>query len=98
MVTATSIVESAVVNAPLSLMWPIIKLKEFDKFYTAIRESELVPAAPGERETVRWFFDNGTILTLREEEYSVRTIHFLSALIFTAAPLDYQTLHVIQYY
>lgn len=80
MATATSFVESTVVNAPLSQIWPVIKLKEFAKFYTAIRKSELVPAAAGERETVRWYFDNGTILTLREEEFSVRlsTTQFLS--------------------
>jgi len=70
MVTSTSFTESAVINAPISVIWPLIKLNKFVTFYTAIQKSELAPATPDERETVRWYFENGTILTLREEEYS----------------------------
>lgn len=67
-VISTSFVESAVVNAPVSAIWPFIKLKEFGKFYSAIQKVETIP---GERETVKWYFENDTILTLQEEEYSV---------------------------
>jgi hypothetical protein len=85
MVSSTSFAESAVVNASISAIWPYIKLNEFATFYTAIQKSELVPATPNERETVRWYFENGTILTLREEEYSVSQSYstILSALLFT---------------
>lgn len=85
MVTSTSFIESAVVNAPISVIWPFIKLNKFATFYAAIQKSELVPATPDERETVRWYFENGTILTLREEEYSVSQSHsaILSAVMFT---------------
>ncbi|CAG8977786.1 hypothetical protein HYALB_00010871 [Hymenoscyphus albidus] len=70
MATSTSFIESAVINAPISAIWPLIKLDKFGTFYKAIQKSELVPATPDERETVRWYFENRTILTLREEEYS----------------------------
>ncbi|WP_411021304.1 hypothetical protein, partial [Salmonella sp. s29923] len=74
-VISTSFVESAVVNAPVSAIWPFIKLKEFGKFYSAIQKVETIP---GERETVKWYFENDTILTLQEEEYStVKKIHVI---------------------
>jgi hypothetical protein len=71
--TSTSVTESAVINAPLSSIWRLIKLKEFAKFYTGISKSETVPSDDGET-IIRWTFKDGTVLDVKEEEYSVRFV------------------------
>jgi hypothetical protein len=78
-ITSTSIAaapplinESAVINASLSSVWRLVKLKEFVNFYTAISKSELVSSANEEKDIVRWTFQDGTVLEVKEEEYSVR--------------------------
>ena len=72
-VASNSVTESAVINAPLSSIWPLLRLTEFEKFYTGIVKTELAPP-PGEtdKETIRWTFDRGHTLDVQEEEYSVR--------------------------
>jgi hypothetical protein len=72
-VTSNSVTESAVINAPLSSIWPLLRLAEFEKFFTGIVKTELVPPAnETDRETIRWTFDEGYTLDVQEEEYSVR--------------------------
>lgn len=72
-VTSNSVTESAVINAPLSSIWPLLRLPEFEKFYTGVVETELVPS-PGEtdKKAIRWTFGEGSTLDVQEEEYSVR--------------------------
>jgi hypothetical protein len=72
--TSTSVTESTVINASLSSIWRLIKLKEFGNFYTGITKSESVPStADGETDIVKWTFKDGTVLEVKEEEYSVHS-------------------------
>lgn len=70
--TSTSVVESAVINAPLSHIWHYIKLQDFSNFYTGMSKSELVKGANEETDIVKWTFVDGTVLEVKQEEYSVR--------------------------
>jgi len=72
--TSTSVTESAVINAVLSSIWRLIQLEEFGNFYTGITKSESVPSSDGKMDTVRWSFKDGTVLEVKEEEYSVRSV------------------------
>ena len=67
---STSFVESAIIPAPLASIWPLVKPERFVDFYTAISKSESIISDDGES-IVRWTFPDGTMLYIREEEYSV---------------------------
>ena len=71
--TSTSVVESAVIRAPLSHVWHFIKLQDFSKFYSALEKSEYVKSANEETDVVKWSFRDGTVLEVKQEEHSVRT-------------------------
>lgn len=74
--TTTSVVESAVIRAPLSHVWHFIKLQDFSKFYSALEKSEFVKGASEETDIVKWSFKDGTVLEVKQEEHSVRTRSF----------------------
>lgn len=69
--TSTSVVESAVIKAPLSSVWHFIKLQDFSKFWSAISKSEFVKGANEEADVVQWTFTDGTVLHVKQEEHSV---------------------------
>lgn len=72
-ITSTLVIESAVINAPLSSIWPLLRLDEFAKFYTGIVKTESVPSTTESGKTiVRWTFKEDYTLDVQEEEYSVR--------------------------
>ncbi|KAG6986554.1 hypothetical protein G7Y79_00078g100080 [Physcia stellaris] len=56
--TSTSISESAVISAPLSQVWHLIKLQDFHKFWSKLEKSE----------------HDGTVLDVKQEEHSVGDI------------------------
>nr|AVY05510.1 Bet v1-like protein [Nodulisporium sp.] len=57
-----SFTESAVINIPLDSLWPRLKLRDISKFYTAIKRSEVVESGPEQRDRVKWYFEDGTVL------------------------------------
>lgn len=72
--TSTSVTESAVINAPLDRIWPLLRLKEFGKFFQGISDTAILPPPAGSgdhRDIIRWTFDEGYTLDVQEEEYSV---------------------------
>ena len=73
--TSTSVVESAVIKAPLSHVWHLIKLQDFSKFWSAIITSEFVKNTSDETDVVKWTFKDGTVLEVKQEEHSVRRNH-----------------------
>lgn len=77
-VSTTSVVESTVINAPLSHIWSYIKLKDFDKFYTGMTKSEVIKDGNGDTDVVKWEFQDGSALKVKQEEYSVRPCLFKS--------------------
>ena len=78
--TSTSVTESAVISAPLSQVWHLIKLQDFHKFWTKLETSEHVKGASPETDIVKWTFKDGTVLEVKQEEHSVSdqsTIYYL---------------------
>ena len=69
--TSTSISESAVISAPLAQVWHLIKLQEFDSFWSKLEKSEHVKGASPETDVVKWTFKDGTVLDVKQEEHSV---------------------------
>ena len=70
--TSTSVLESAVIDAPLADVWHQIKLPEFANFWSKLSKSEWVKGASEETDIVKWTFKDGTVLEVKQEEHSVR--------------------------
>ncbi|KAK3671334.1 hypothetical protein LTR78_008794 [Recurvomyces mirabilis] len=83
--TSTSVVESAVIRAPLSKVWHFIKLQDFSKFWTAVKTSEYVKGASEETDIVKWSFSDGTVLEVKQEEHSTIN-HYITYSVITAQP------------
>lgn len=69
--TSTAVTESALIKAPLSDVWHLIKLQDFSKFWPAITQSETVKGASEETDIIKWTFKDGTQLEVKQEEHSV---------------------------
>lgn len=72
--TSTSVLESAVIEAPFSDVWHMIKLQEFHQFWSNLDKSEFVKGASSETDIVKWTFKDGTVLEVKQEEHSVRLL------------------------
>ena len=71
--TSTSVSESAVIEAPFSDVWHLIKLQDFSKFWSKLEKSEFVKGTSDETDIVKWSFKDGTVLEVKQEEHSVGT-------------------------
>ena len=69
--TSTSVLESAVIEAPLSAVWHLIKLESISSFWSALKKSELVKGASPDTDIVKWTFEDGTVLEVKQDEHSV---------------------------
>jgi hypothetical protein len=69
--TSTSVSESAVIDAPFSDVWHLIKLQDFSKFWSKLEKSEFVKGASPETDVVQWTFKDGQTLEVKQEEHSV---------------------------
>jgi len=69
--TSTSVSESAVIEAPFSTVWHLIKLPDFANFWSKLEKSEWVKGASPETDIVKWTFKDGTVLDVKQEEHSV---------------------------
>jgi hypothetical protein len=69
--TSTSVSESAVIEAPFSDVWHLVKLQDFSKFWSKLETSEVVQSSSPETDVVKWTFKDGTVLDVKEEEHSV---------------------------
>ncbi|KAK4985643.1 hypothetical protein LTR66_007745 [Elasticomyces elasticus] len=83
--TSTSVLESMVIDAPLSHVWHFIKLQDFSKFYSAIEKSAFVKDANEETDIVKWSFKDGTELEVKMEEHSTLN-HFITYSVISAQP------------
>jgi len=73
--TSTSITEGAVITAPLSQVWHLIKLQDFYKFWSKLDKSSHVQGASPETDSVKWTFKDGTEQEVKQEEHSVQPFH-----------------------
>lgn len=74
--TSTSVTESAVIAAPFSDVWHLIKLPDFAKFWSKLEKAEEVKGTSPETDVVKWTFKDGTVLEVKQEEHSV-SLHTL---------------------
>ncbi|KAM0691447.1 hypothetical protein Q7P36_010218 [Cladosporium allicinum] len=83
--TSTSVTESAVIKAPLSHVWHLIKIQDFSKFWSALSGSEYVKGASEETDVVKWTFKDGTVIEVKQEEHSSIN-HYITYSVITAQP------------
>ena len=74
--TSTSVTESAVISAPFSSVWHLIKLESFSTFWTALTSSSTVKGVSPDTDIVKWVFKDGTELEVKLEAHSVRLTHW----------------------
>ncbi|KAL1592395.1 hypothetical protein SLS60_011474 [Paraconiothyrium brasiliense] len=83
--TSTSVSESAVIEAPFSAVWHLIKLHDFSKFWSKLDKSELVKSTSPETDVVKWTFQDGTVLEVKQEEHS-SIDHFITYSVISSQP------------
>ncbi|KAK2066627.1 hypothetical protein P8C59_000428 [Phyllachora maydis] len=83
---SNTVVESAVVRAPLARVWHLIKLQDFAKFWSILKGSEeVVQGAAREAEVFKWTFADGSVYEVKQEEHSSIN-HFITYSIIGAEP------------
>ncbi|KAK7752223.1 hypothetical protein SLS62_005757 [Diatrype stigma] len=83
--TSTSVVESAVIKAPLSQVWHQIKLQNFADWWSSLKSSEWVKGASEDTDVVKWSFVDGTELEVKQEEHSTIN-HYITYSVITSKP------------
>ncbi|KAH8683722.1 hypothetical protein BGZ61DRAFT_456231 [Ilyonectria robusta] len=83
--TATSVLESAVIKAPLSHVWHHIKLQDFANFWSALEKSEWVKGASPDTDIVKWTFKDGSVVDVKQEEHSTIN-HYITYSIISSQP------------
>lgn len=70
--TTNEVIESAVIRAPLSHVWHFIKLAEFPKWYSQIKQAEhIVKGVSDETDVYKWTFKDGSVVEIKQDEHSV---------------------------
>jgi hypothetical protein len=82
--TSTSVTESAVIQAPLSSVWHLIKLQDFHHFWSKLDQSQHAKGTSPETDVVKWTFKDGTVQEIKQEEHSVCLVDALSNTRLTA--------------
>ena len=83
--TSTSVSESAVIRAPLSHVWHLIKIQDFSKFWSALSSSEYVKGASEETDIVKWTFKDGSVIEVKQEEHSTIN-HYITYSVISSEP------------
>ncbi|XTI93660.1 Bet v1-like protein [Cenococcum geophilum] len=83
--TSTSVTESAVIEAPMSAVWHLIKLQNFASFWSKLEKSELVKGVSEETDIVEWSFKDGTVLEVKQEEHSTID-HYITYSVISSKP------------
>ncbi|KAI5479497.1 Bet v1-like protein [Pseudohyphozyma bogoriensis] len=83
--TASYVLESAVIPAPLAKVWHLIKLQSFSSFYSALKSSSLAKDTSEEADVYKWEFKDGTVLTIKQEAHS-SIDHTISYSVISSAP------------
>ncbi|KAK7179024.1 hypothetical protein DPSP01_003085 [Paraphaeosphaeria sporulosa] len=83
--TSTSVSESAVIEAPFSAVWHLIKLQDFSKFWSKLEKSEVVKSSSPETDVIKWTFKDGTELDVKQEEHS-SIDHFITYSVISSQP------------
>jgi len=90
--TSSSITESAVIGAPLSQVWHVIKLQDFHKFWTNLSKCDEVKGTSPETDIVKWTFKDGTELDVKLEEHSSIDHYITYSVIASNPALTYSSI------
>ncbi|PBP15994.1 hypothetical protein BUE80_DR013247 [Diplocarpon rosae] len=83
--TSTTVSESAVVSAPFSHVWHLIKLEKFAAFWGKLAKSETVTGASPDTDVVKWTFKDGQVWEVKQEEHSTID-HYITYSVISAQP------------
>ncbi|KAF2715578.1 Bet v1-like protein [Pleomassaria siparia CBS 279.74] len=83
--TSTSVSESAVIEAPFSAVWHLIKLENFSTFWSKLSKSATVKGTSPETDIVKWTFTDGTELEVKQEEHS-SIDHYITYSVISSQP------------
>ncbi|KAH6663031.1 hypothetical protein B0J14DRAFT_609955 [Halenospora varia] len=83
--TSTAVTESAIIEAPFSDVWQLIKIENFANFWSALSKSEWVKGASPDTDIVKWTFKDGTVLEVKQEEHSAID-HYITYSVISAQP------------
>ena len=83
--TATYVSESAVIPAHFSHVWHLLKLQNFNDFWSALSKAEHVKGVSPETDIIRWHFKDGTVQDVKQEEHSAIN-HYITYSVITSQP------------
>ncbi|KAJ9123996.1 hypothetical protein QFC22_000788 [Naganishia vaughanmartiniae] len=83
--TSTHIIESAVIKAPFSDVWTMIKLPRFAEWWSALEKSEIVKGVSDEADVYRFTFKDGTVQDVKLEEHSSLD-HYVTLSVISSQP------------
>ncbi|PSR80114.1 hypothetical protein BD289DRAFT_75981 [Coniella lustricola] len=89
--TSTSVLESVVIKAPLAKVWHLLKLQDFDKFWSALSKSEVVKDVSQETDIFKWTFNDGSVYEVKQEEHSAINHHITYSVITASPELSYSS-------
>ncbi len=83
--TTNEVMESAVIQAPLSHVWHLLKLPHFHQFLSAIKSSEVIKGTAAETDLVKWTFKDGSVVEVKQDEHS-NLDHFITYSVIKSDP------------
>ena len=87
--TSTHLVESTVIAAPLTTVWGLVKLAQFDRWYSALESSKSAKDLTSEEvQCFDWIYKDGSKIQIKQEGHSCRCsliLYNLTSLIFREA-------------
>ncbi|KAL9056653.1 MAG: hypothetical protein Q9162_002824 [Coniocarpon cinnabarinum] len=83
--TTTHVTESALIPAPFSSVWHLLKLQDFGTWYSALAKTEYNKGTSPETDVIRWHFKDGTVQDIKQEEHSSLN-HYITYSVITSAP------------
>ncbi|KAK6536046.1 hypothetical protein TWF281_000292 [Arthrobotrys megalospora] len=83
--TSTSVTESAIIKAPLSAVWHLVKLNSFSEWWSALTTSERVTGVSDETDIFKWTFKDGTVVEIKQEAHSAID-HYITYSLISSSP------------
>ncbi|KAJ9097714.1 hypothetical protein QFC21_004752 [Naganishia friedmannii] len=89
--TSTHIIESAVIKAPFSNVWTLIKLPRFAEWWSALDKSEIVKGVSDEADVYKFTFKDGTSQEVKLDAHSSLDHYISFSLISSQPALSYSS-------
>ncbi|KAK4056437.1 hypothetical protein OIO90_002580 [Microbotryomycetes sp. JL221] len=89
--TATYVVESAVIDAPLSAVWHLIKPESFADWLSTLETSSVAKGTTPDTDVYHWTYKDGSKVTVKMEEHSSLRHSITLSLISSEPELTYSS-------